>query len=216
MKNVFKGLYMSFGMFCTIPLPGFWDNKAAKYMMPWFPLVGAVIGLLWWLSAELLDFLGWHFWLPMPMLAGLLMLVPFLFAGFIHLDGFMDTCDAALSRRGIEDKLRILKDPGTGAFAVIMLAILFILLYGSALSALEYGVNFTPLIVVPIVSRSFSALSMLCITPMSPDGYAATFRPEVSAVHRVVTVFTTALAFALSWLIAGWPGLIVAAAVAIG
>lgn len=50
--------------------------------------------------------------------------------GMLHLDGFMDVCDAILSRRSKEEKLRILKDSATGAFAVIPLVILFFLQFG--------------------------------------------------------------------------------------
>ena len=38
----------------------------------------------------------------------------------------MDVCDALLSRRDKQEKLRILKDPHTGAFAVISVVMLFI------------------------------------------------------------------------------------------
>ena len=216
MKNVFKGLYMSFGMFCTIPLPGYWDEKGAKYMMAWFPLVGAVIGVLWWLLVEGLYVLFWMRWSVEPLFAGGIMLIPFIFSGLIHLDGYMDTSDAILSRRPFEEKVRILKDPHVGSFAVIMIVVLFIMLYGAAFAVINRGENFALLIVIPIVSRSFSALSVLCIRPMSPDGYVGVFRSEKPTPHRVVAGVVAVLAFVLAWVIAGWIGVIVAAAVAVG
>jgi len=212
--SVFKGLYMSFGMFCTIPLPGYWDESGTKHMMPWFPLVGALIGFIWWGLAIGLVFLG--NWVPAPLLAGVFMLIPLLFAGFIHLDGFMDTSDAILSRRSIDEKMRILKDSHTGAFAVIMVAILFIMQYAASLSVFMQETNFALLIMIPIVSRSFSALSILCIRPMNPDGYAAVFRPDSPAVHRIVTLVDLIIVFVLAWFIFGLPGLIVGGAVAVG
>ena len=56
---------------------------------------------------------------------------PWLATGFLHLDGFMDSCDAILSRRDLEERRRILKDPHTGSFAVISLVILTILSLGA-------------------------------------------------------------------------------------
>jgi len=212
--SVFKGLYMSFGMFCTIPLPGYWNDSATKHMMPWFPLVGAVIGLIWWGLAMGLVFL--ENWVPAPLLAGVFMLIPLLFAGFIHLDGYMDTSDAVLSRRSVDEKMRILKDSHTGAFAVIMVVILFIMQYATSLSIFMQETNFALLVMIPIVSRSFSALSILCIRPMNPDGYAAIFRSDSPAPHRIVTVITVVAVFVLAWFIFGLTGIIVGGAVAVG
>ncbi|MCL2226869.1 MAG: adenosylcobinamide-GDP ribazoletransferase [Oscillospiraceae bacterium] len=218
MKSVFKGLYMSFGMFCTIPLPraGYWDESGAKHMIAWFPLVGAVIGVLWWAAAKGFDALLWTRWNAEPLLAGALMLVPFFFSGLIHLDGYMDTSDAVLSRRPLEEKMRILKDSHVGAFAVIMIVALFILLYAAALSILQRGERLALLIVIPIVSRCFSALSVLCVRPMSSEGYVGIFKPEKPVPHRVMVVAFAVLAFVSAWLIAEWIGVTVAAAVALG
>ena len=60
--------------------------------------------------------------------SALLTAVPLLFTGGIHMDGFMDTCDAMASWGDREKKLAILKDSHTGAFAV-MACSLYILLY---------------------------------------------------------------------------------------
>lgn len=47
--------------------------------------------------------------------------------GGIHLDGFCDTADALYSRRPQEEKLRILKDPNCGPFAVFSVILVFLL-----------------------------------------------------------------------------------------
>jgi len=212
MKNMFKALYMSFGMFCAIPLPGFWDDSSAKHIMPWLPVVGAVIGAIWWGAAELLVFLGIHNALS----AAAIMLIPFMLAGFVHLDGYMDTSDAILSRRPLEEKLRILKDPHTGAFAVIMVAALFIAQFASALAIVDGGVQLMLLPIIPVLSRCCSALAILCIRPMNREGYAALFKPDKAAPHRIMTILIAACALAFAWFFTGAGGLIVAGTVIVG
>jgi len=149
--------------------------------------------------------------------AGILMLVPLLLVGFIHLDGFMDTTDAILSRRSLEEKMRILKDPHPGAFAVIMLVILFVVQYAAVFQSFTKGwPSYVPLFVIPIVSRCCSALAVLCIRPLTQDGYVKQFRPDSAAPHRIITVLAVICAFALAWLFTGVPGLIVAGVVVLG
>jgi len=205
---------MCFGMFCTIPLPGYWDEGGAKFMMPWFPVVGAVIGMIWWLAAEMLGVLS--LWIPASLIAAFLILIPFLLAGLIHLDGFMDTSDAILSRRGIEDKLRIIKDPNAGAFSVIMTVILFMFLFASGFAIAQKGASLALLIVISAVSRCFSSMAMLCIRPMTDNGYAGLFKPETPMPQIIMTIVFLIAAFWAAWSIGGYLGLIVAAAVAVG
>lgn len=50
--------------------------------------------------------------------------LPWLVTGFMHLDGYMDVCDAVLSRRELATRQRILKDSHCGAFAVIGMVLL--------------------------------------------------------------------------------------------
>ena len=54
--------------------------------------------------------------------------LPVLVSGGIHTDGFIDTVDALSSYGDKEKKLEILKDPHTGAFAIIG-AIMYYLLF---------------------------------------------------------------------------------------
>ena len=55
MKRLFRGFYMSLGMFCAIPLPyRKWHENCANLVIPFFPAVGSIIGALWYGAARLL------------------------------------------------------------------------------------------------------------------------------------------------------------------
>ena len=207
MKRYLKGFYMSFGMFCAIPQPfHLWDDKAMNLVLPCFPFIGGLIGILWWGIAKILASSGIHIML----VSTVVMLIPFFATGFLHLDAYMDTSDAVLSRRPIEDKLRILKDPHTGAFAVIMLAVLFVMQFASMFVIIEKGANFALLIIIPLVSRCCSALSVLCLKTMAQSGYANMFRQNTGMAHKIFIVLIAILGIVLSCFFGRIDGLIVA------
>lgn len=79
-------------------------------MLACLPLIGLIVGGIWALCAWLGSFL------PQPLAALLCAAAPWLITGFMHLDGYMDVCDAVLSRRDLETRQRILKDSHCGAF----------------------------------------------------------------------------------------------------
>ena len=121
MKRWFTGFMMSWGMFLAIPCPcRIWDEKARPHMVACLPLTGGVVGLVWAAMAWLLQRLG----CAAPLRAVLLAAAPWLVTGFLHLDGYMDVCDALLSRRDLATRQKILKDSHCGAFAVICMVLL--------------------------------------------------------------------------------------------
>ncbi|MDR2184023.1 MAG: adenosylcobinamide-GDP ribazoletransferase [Clostridiales bacterium] len=208
-----KGFWMALGMFCGIPLPlPVWDEKLMPVMVAALPPVGAIIGAIWWAAGLLLVTLN----PPLMLGAAILTVVPFFAAGFIHLDGYMDTSDALLSRRPMQDRLRILKDPRVGAFAVVMLAILFLLKFGAMYSVAESGRYLALLIVICVISRSGSALSILVLRHMPESGYASMLAGKAGVGHKIFVVTFGMGAIMLAALYAGLAGLIVSGAVIVG
>ena len=204
---------MSFSMFCAIPLKiHLWDDACMNLMLPCFPLIGGLIGVLWWGIAELLVFSGVH----IIFVSAVLAVFPFFVTGFLHLDGYMDTSDAVLSRRPLEDKLRILKDPHTGAFSVIMIAFLFILQFAAVYAFIEKGKYLVLLIAISVISRCGSAVSILCLKTIPQSGYANMFRQNAGILHKIFIIFIALCAVAFSCLYAGFFGLVVAVAVLAG
>ena len=94
--------------------------------------------------------------------ACLLIALPVIVTGGIHLDGLIDTADARSSYSDRGKKLEILKDPHDGAFGIIRLA-LYLLLAFAALEILLCG-NMTrrvliTALLIPVLSRICSGLT---------------------------------------------------------
>ncbi|MGI6730479.1 MAG: adenosylcobinamide-GDP ribazoletransferase [Anaerovoracaceae bacterium] len=201
------GFFMSFGNFCAIPCPYRpWNEKARDLMLVFFPLVGLVIGILWYVLYLILQLLNF----PIELSAAIMTVYPFLATGFIHLDGFMDTSDAILSRRPLEDKLRILKDPHTGAFAIVSLAILFLVSYGGMMAILRetamlregaiegeilWSGSMMALLLIPVISRVGSSLTMLILKPLGHSQYHGKFKKKSARIHAGVVVAIGVAAF---------------------
>jgi adenosylcobinamide-GDP ribazoletransferase len=60
---------------------------------------------------------------PEPFVAAIVFGLSIVLTGAIHVDGFLDTCDAAFAQATPQRRLEILKDPRTGSFAVAYFAV---------------------------------------------------------------------------------------------
>ena len=166
MSDWVYGFFMAWGMFLAIPCPKkIWRESARRKMLACLPLVGCVVGGVWVLCACLVQ------WLPGPLAAALLAAAPWLMTGFLHLDGFMDVCDAVLSRRDLPERRRILKDSHCGAFAVIGMVLLACGQWSVAMA--NPMVPLLPLLLLPVASRASAALAVLTLPPMESSQYAA-------------------------------------------
>ncbi len=188
MKNIFKGIITAFSMYSTIPMPQLkWDKNSMKYAMCFFPLVGAIIGGL----IYLLSFICSYFELNAILFSAGMVLIPLLISGAIHLDGFIDTSDALYSRRELEKKLEILKDPHVGAFGVIMCVTYLILQFG-LYGQLYNNTKYIMLIVIGyVLSRSLSGLSIVSFKTAKNTGLAHIFssNADKKTVKIVLSIY---------------------------
>lgn len=172
-KRIWQGWLMNLGMFTNLPfLKNVWQEDAAVYVLRLLPLTGLLLGYLWWLLYRALLLLS----LPLPLTAVLLALFPWFASGFLHLDGFMDTSDALLSRRDRAEQLRILKDPHTGAFAVISLACLFSFQLAAAFVCLQSPLPIWLFFWIPFTSRLLTAIALLRCPALPSSSLAAFFQ----------------------------------------
>ena len=122
-----NSIFAAFSTYSRIPVPpARWDEESLRWQICSFPLVGAVIGLIWCAAGTALRACGAH-----PALSGaVLCALPLLLTGGIHMDGYLDTTDAVHSWKPKEERLRILDDPHIGAFAFISGAVYLLLYFG--------------------------------------------------------------------------------------
>jgi len=195
MKKYLHAFVMCQSMFCAIPAPQAWDEKAKDKMLLFLPIVGLEIGALWAALAWLCRLLN----LP-ALVAGLVLCAyPFLITGFIHLDGFMDVTDAVKSWRDLERRREILKDSHVGSFAVIGIVLLAIAQFAFFSSA-PAEANYLILIFVPGVSRCCSSLAVTGMKPMSTSQYANQKKPKS---HIVALSIMLCLFLAAGFLLCG-------------
>lgn len=166
MRRFVRALCMCFSNFTAIPCPYRpWDEDARGLMVLCLPFVGAILGFLW----HLLALLGGRL-VPAARTA-LIVALPWLLTGFIHLDGFMDASDALLSWRPPEQRLKILKDPHAGSFSVIAMVVLALFSWGAA-SAIGPKDDLRALVFIPVISRCCSAFCVMTLKPLSASQYA--------------------------------------------
>lgn len=153
----FKAFLTALSTYSAIPVPrSRFDERTMKYAICFFPAVGVIIGvilLVWYKLSAAAGLSG-------IMFSAVASALPVIITGGIHLDGYMDTVDAICSHRERERKLEIMKDPHTGAFALIYIVVYFII-YFALTNELYILRAFSAAFPVFIISRALSAFLAL-------------------------------------------------------
>ncbi|MBN7572545.1 adenosylcobinamide-GDP ribazoletransferase [Clostridium sp. 2-1] len=213
MKKLYKGFIMALSMFTILPTPYVeWDDDGVKNMMKFYPLIGLIIGILWSIIYYLASILN----ISIVLKSSIITIVPFIITGMLHLDGFMDVCDAILSRRSKEEKLRILKDSATGAFAVISLVILFFLQFGGVYSILEKNSSLYTLILIPIISRSVVAYYLLSRATIKESTLGTYFKKGTNVYDKLIMIITLIIALIISVILLNIYGIILVLLMSLG
>ena len=113
MRNLISAL-----QFITILPMGKAKSFDPPKMVPYFPLVGILLGLL----VATFDAIVVRFWTP-PMAALLDIILLAVLTGAFHIDGLGDTADGLLGPRSRDEALEIMKDSRIGTMGLV--AILF-------------------------------------------------------------------------------------------
>lgn len=189
------GLLQSFiialSMYSRLPMPRVtWSEGGMKYALCFFPLVGVVIG------AAVTGFwqLAGHLGLNPVTVSCIGTALPLLVTGGIHMDGFLDTVDAKSSCQDRQRKLEILKDPHTGAFAIIGCGV-YLLLYAAVFAELE-SKAFPAAAGIYVMTRALSGWSVVSFPKAKKDGLASTFAAgaQVRTVQLVMGLWAAAAA----------------------
>ena len=231
-----NGLRSAIGFLTILPFAPSGTPNSMATARGWFPLVGLMLGIAL-VGIEILTMLvlgeefpassrGWaslYYALPkFPIFLWSILLVVMLVAltRALHLDGFMDSCDALLGGFDRERRLAILHDPHVGAFAVIGVVCL-LLIKVSALAGLPLaGVERLPvLLLFPCLSRWAMLLTMELYPYVRQNGLGTAFFDGGKRRVRWQLVFGFVFTLVVSVALAGAAGIVllaVACAVAWG
>jgi adenosylcobinamide-GDP ribazoletransferase len=136
-------------------------------LVPWFPLVGALVGLA---VAGLYAALG-ALLPPLPAAAAAVT-AGIALTGALHEDGLGDTADAFLGAADREATLRILDDPRLGTFGVVAVAA-SLLLRVAALAAIAPAWALAALPAAHALSRAAAVAAMAAFPPATGTGLGA-------------------------------------------
>ncbi len=168
----------------------------------WFPLVGLLLGG----GLAVLD-LGLRQAFPVGLASALLVAALIVATRALHVEGFVDCCDALPGGHTRERRLEILRDPHIGAFGVIS-AVVALLVHWAALAALPGHVRLEALVLYPCLSRWAMLLAMDLFPYARTRGLGTAFQ-QGKASWQLGAGAVTALAAGLA--LAGSAGLLLVA-----
>lgn len=146
-----------------------WSSERFGRSVRYFPMVGAVIGLMLVGGYLLLSP-----WLPSHLLAALLIIGSIVLTGGLHCDGFMDTMDGLFSGRSPERMLEIMKDSRVGANGVVAFVCLILLKWSIFLdfpaATLPYA-----LFAGPVIGRIAMVAAITAFPYARPQGIGKLF-----------------------------------------
>ena len=158
-----------------------WTEEDFGRSVRYFPLVGAVLGMIYATAAYGLFQFPHRFgvYIPYEFASAILLAMPVLLTGAIHCDGFMDTVDGIFSGRSRERMLEIMKDSRTGSFGVVAF-VLLMLIQWSALMDIGYQELPVAVFVMPIIGRLMMSTAITLFPYARPDGMGKAFAQYAS------------------------------------
>lgn len=163
--------------------------------LAWLPFVGALVGSL----AGLAGYAAFA-WLQVPWAFLIAWSVAIGLTGALHIDGFLDACDALFATATPQRRREILKDVHHGTFALVGMAVAaaFWLAALAAIAPARY----------PFVLAFSGAAARLAVMPVAlafPYASGGTMAQTFASRPSIVSlIFNAALVEALAWAIAPW------------
>ena len=161
------------------------DERALGASVPWFPVVGALLGLLvGGVYAGLSE-------LVTPTTAAIVaILFGVVITGAFHEDGLADTADS-LGGYTPERRLEIMKDSRVGTFGVLAL-VFSVLVRVVGLAGLSATDGVVALVLAHAIGRSLATIVMVTVPAAAPDGLGQTYTrhlPRAAVVAMGLIVF---------------------------
>jgi adenosylcobinamide-GDP ribazoletransferase len=174
-------------------------DQAASYM-PLFPLIGAMIGLIVGVAVWLLEKI-----LPQLVSAIIGLALLLVINGVQHMDGLLDFGDGLMFHGSKSGKLRVMRDPTTGAGGFALGSVV-LLATASSIAAIP-----TPQVTLSlIVSEASAMFAMVLATAAGKSAHKGMNTIFVEAMHRKRSLrlsLSYVIVLALSFLILRFTGL---------
>lgn len=146
-------------------------------VVPWFPVVGALIGVaVGGLAAGLSELV------PTTVAAALAVVAGLLITGAFHEDGLADVADAFGGGVTVERRLEILKDSRHGTYGVAALASSVLVRVVAAASIVSTASVFAAFVAAHTLGRTAAVVAMKSAPPASESGLGASAGRDLSPV----------------------------------
>jgi adenosylcobinamide-GDP ribazoletransferase len=171
-----------------------WSPERFGRSVKYFPLVGAVLGLLLSFCAHLLLSLlpSIGIYIPPHVIAAILLILAIILSGGLQCDGFMDTMDGIFSGRSRERMLEIMKDSRIGANGVMAFTLLVLIKWSLLLDISPMNLPLA-LFVMPIFGRLAMVIGITLFPYARPDGIGKAFALYANRKSLLVALILTVL-----------------------
>ncbi len=183
--DLWQSLLLAFGLMTRLPVHRWLSpaNGAANQgrSASWFPLVGALLGLILWLAQSALDGAS-------PLLGAFVLLVLWVaLTGALHLDGLADCVDGYFAGHKSADAsqrrdrtLAVMREPACGAMAVVALIGLVLGKWVTLTVLLQNGgLSLPSWVLLPGLARGLLLPYMLSCDYARDRGMAATLKAHL-------------------------------------
>jgi adenosylcobinamide-GDP ribazoletransferase len=194
-----KPLFAALAFLSIAPVPARWcgGKESLARSLPWFPVVGLLIGA----GAALLSY-ALAFLLPPLPVAALLVIALMTCSGGLHVDGLADTADGFFSSRSRERILEIMRDSRTGAMGAAAVASILVLKTGAVAAVSPDGLA-RAVFLMPLAGRC----ALVWVMAGLPYARIGGGLPSVFAAARPWhALWAASLLAAAGWIAAGWRG----------
>ena len=190
-----RGFVSAMRTLTALPVPGR-DADQMTSALPWFSLVGALLGAMLYGMCLLIDLAGFDSW-PEATALGAVAAAAILTRG-MHLDGLADAADGLFSMTEKARTLEIMKDSRIGTFGVLALIGVLAAKWIAVLRLVEKD---AVLLMVPALTVSRAVMADLAVSlPYAREtgGTGAPFVRGAKTRHKVIAWTVAALVSAIA------------------
>lgn len=172
-------------------------DKDLGQSLPYFPLIGLILGAILLLLYHILAFI-----LPAQVIFVLLIIAMAVMTGAHHIDGLMDTFDGMVIGKTLNQRIAIMGDSKVGSFGITAVVLLFLLKFICLNST---SIMLPALLLMPALSRWLMVSAIFICPAAKTEGMGFTFKKESTWQKFLIA---TLVSLAACLILLQWKGLI--------